>query len=114
MHVTPELPLSQASMECPGHATQEPTLVVNRRNGGDAPFSISAGADFDATLAVRLPDGSWACNDDAWGLNPGLTFTGADRGEYIVYVGSLNRRMGGPAQVYVTDGNFGPQQTLRK
>lgn len=110
VEVSPELPLSQASMQCPGYATAEPTLVVRRRNGGDAPFSISAGADFDATLAVRLPDGSWACNDDAWGLNPGLTFTRAERGEYTVYVGSLNRRMGGPAQVYVTDGNYGPQQ----
>ena len=108
--VTPELPLSQASLECRGYATARPSLVVRRRNGGDAPFSISAGADFDATLAVRLPDGSWACNDDAWGLNPGLTFTRAERGEYTVYVGSLNRRMGGPAQVYVTDGNYGPQE----
>lgn len=111
--VIPETSLAQADRSCRGHATVRPSLVVRRRNGGDAPFAISAEADFDATLAVRLPDGRWACNDDGWGLNPGLTFTAAERGEYVVYVGSLNNRSGGPAQVYVTDGNFGPQRGLK-
>ena len=111
--VIPETSLAQAGGACRGFATARPSLVVRRRNGGDAPFSISAGADFDATLAVRRPDGRWACNDDGWGLNPGLTFTGAERGEYAVYVGSLGASNGGPAQVYVTDGGFGPERAQK-
>jgi len=94
---------------CPGYSQAAPHLVVRRRNGGNAPMAISARASFDTTLAVQTPDGEWHCNDDAWRLNPGLIFTDGERGEYKVWVGTLSRHESGPAEVFVTDGHFGPQ-----
>lgn len=46
----------------------------------------------DSTLMVFRPDGAYACNDDASGvnLNPSLSFTDVPAGEYLVYVGSFD------------------------
>ena len=46
----------------------------------------------DLTLAVNLPDGTWECNDDAEGLNPGLGFDSPMQGLYNVWVGSFRSR----------------------
>jgi len=52
---------------------------------------VNAGPDNDTTLAVRRPDGTYACNDDsgdpANGLNPLVEILNAAPGEYQIYVG---------------------------
>lgn len=52
---------------------------------------VNAGPDNDTTLAIRRPDGTYACNDDSGdpgnGLNPMVEIENAAPGEYQVFVG---------------------------
>lgn len=53
-------------------------------------ISLYAVSQSDLTLAVRAPDGMWHCNDDAYNLNPGISLTSAQPGDYLVWVGAYN------------------------
>ena len=53
-------------------------------------LSLYATSSSDLTLAVRAPDGSWLCNDDAYSLNPAVSFDNAPAGDYAVYVGAFS------------------------
>jgi hypothetical protein len=54
-----------------------------------ARLSLYVESDADTTLAVRLPSGQWVCDDDTWGLNPAVTLTAAEAGEYRILVGAF-------------------------
>jgi hypothetical protein len=52
-------------------------------------LKILVRSDADTTLVVQKPDGSFLCNDDSDGLNPGIT--GAfSAGTYRIWVGSYD------------------------
>ena len=81
-------PLAPTGMDdCPGFVDPSAPDVVVEWPGGD--LRMTARADFDATLAVAGPDGTWSCNDDGEGLSPVVERSGAPRGRYAVWVGSL-------------------------
>jgi hypothetical protein len=74
---------------CVGHITREPTYVVNWAPSQPTPFAIYLDAERDTTLAIRLPDGSWRCDDDgSVGLNAGIGFPEGAAGFYHVYAGT--------------------------
>ncbi|MCH8491043.1 MAG: hypothetical protein LAT81_14095, partial [Oceanicaulis sp.] len=59
-----------------------------RRRGGA--LVISADADFDTTLAVLAPDGTWFCDDDSGrGVQAELTLRSAEPGVYLVWLGAF-------------------------
>jgi hypothetical protein len=78
--------------ECPGFYSAAPSFNLNY--DGDGPLFVYArtAGDDDLTLAINKPDGTWECNDDAEGLNPGLRFDSPMAGLYSIWVGSFRSR----------------------
>lgn len=87
---------------CVGYVSREPSLVINWAPGDATPFAIYLDAERDTTLAVQLPDGSWACDDDgSVGLNAGLSLSAGEPGHYRIYAGTYGSEPA-PATVHVT------------
>lgn len=74
---------------CFGMIADAPDYRLNFTPGG-LPLNIFAESAGDVSLVVNLPDGSWACNDDANGFNPALTFENPMPGQYDIWVGLVN------------------------
>lgn len=71
---------------CPGYYAGAPSLRLDWAGG---PVAVSTDGDADTTLAVRLPDGQWLCDDDGGeDFLSRLTLPGAP-GEYAVWVGTF-------------------------
>ena len=71
--------------ECVGFFNAAPSI---RYAVAEAPYYLLAESDdADLALAVRAPDGTWACNDDYVGSNPVVEVMGA--GEHAVWVGTF-------------------------
>lgn len=55
---------------CAGHVGQAPDFGLYY-NSGDFPLIVSVASQDDTTLAIKAPDGAWACDDDGGeGFNP--------------------------------------------
>ncbi len=89
---------------CAGHVTREPTANLFW-DGQGGPLYIWAESSVDTTMAINLPDGSWACDDDSAGnLDPGLVFDQALSGRYDIYVGTFSAdRAGAEARLRVSE-----------
>lgn len=74
---------------CVGMIADAPDYRLNFTPGG-LPLNIFAESAGDVSLVVNLPDGSWACSDDAYGFNPALTFENPMSGQYDIWVGLLD------------------------
>ncbi|MFN3597813.1 MAG: hypothetical protein ACK41D_11150 [Rubricoccaceae bacterium] len=73
---------------CPGEIRPDaPDVVVDWRGG--APLRLTTRAARDLALLVRLPDGSWRCDDDTENLQPVVEIADAPRGRYAVWVGAF-------------------------
>lgn len=74
--------------DCTGDIRPDaPDVVVDWRGGG--PLRLTTRAARDLTLLVRLPDGSWRCDDDTDALQPVVEIAEAPRGRYAVWVGAF-------------------------
>lgn len=75
---------------CTGFVTARPDF--NLRVSSPIPFlRIFMEADAgDTTLIIHRPNGSWACADDTYQVNPGIDFEQASAGLYNVWVGSYS------------------------
>ena len=73
---------------CVGFVASAPDVDVMYQAGDVFPLNIYVTSDADTTLAVNLPDGTWACNDDSEGFNPALSFESPQSGLYNIFVGS--------------------------
>lgn len=89
---------------CPGGGwfANAPDFRVHYRAGNLA-LSIYVRAPGDTMLLVNDPGGTWYCNDDAQGLNPGLRFNNPRSGQYDIWVGTYNRSRVNNAVIYVTE-----------
>jgi hypothetical protein len=67
------------------------------------PLILLVRSNADTTLVVNLPDGSWRCNDDFDGVNPGLTFEQPQSGLYNVWIGTFESGALQPASLVVTE-----------
>jgi len=52
---------------------------------------------------VNLPDGTWACNDDFQGTDPGLIFRRPQSGQYDIWIGHYDRGSRVPAQLRISE-----------
>lgn len=81
--------VSNAEGYCTGYVTREPSLQLRYNGGGD--LHIYTAGPADTTLAINGPSGAWYCNDDADGLNAGLSFPAGSSGVYDIYVGTFSQ-----------------------
>ncbi|MBN8552822.1 MAG: peptidase S1 [Caulobacterales bacterium] len=88
---------------CNGFISNPPDFRVNYEAGTDFPLIISAVSDADTTLVVNGADGSWHCNDDHDGLNPAVTFTSPQSGQYDIWVGIYGEATTAPAGLYISE-----------
>lgn len=90
--VHPESPMSPLSREhCAGFGRFDAADAVLTLEGAEAALSLYARSGRDLTIAVRAPDGRVLCNDDAFGLDPAVTFAPAPAGDYHVFVGAYSQ-----------------------
>jgi hypothetical protein len=78
-------------VDCKGFASQAPDFRLHWIGPGTL-LNIYFKADTgDATLVINAPDEKWYCNDDGYGntLNPLITFSNAQNGQYDIWVGSI-------------------------
>lgn len=86
-----EVDASTLDETCVGFVSEAPSLSVNWDGEAEA-INIFYYSDFDPTLILQLPDGSYLCNDDASGnlLDPELTVEAPQAGQYNLWVGSYD------------------------
>jgi hypothetical protein len=71
---------------CKGHTTAAPSYRV-RLSESLPELRFFATGSSDTTLLVRIPSGTFACNDDRFDTNPGVDVADAPAGTYDVWVG---------------------------
>ncbi|MCX7808125.1 MAG: hypothetical protein N2515_05925, partial [Deltaproteobacteria bacterium] len=86
---------------CHGFFPEEPQIVLEVQ-GSTPSIQITAHSSSDTLLAIRLPNGTFFCDDDGGGgVNPAITLNSA-MGRYEVFVGTFQREdQGTPATVFV-------------
>ncbi|MBY0335372.1 MAG: peptidase S1 [Acetobacteraceae bacterium] len=87
---------------CTGSIANAPDVRVNFR-AGSLPFYIFAQSRQDTTLVVNLPDGSWMCNDDFDGVNPGIVLNNPPSGQYDIWIGVFGGGSGIPARLGISE-----------
>jgi hypothetical protein len=80
------IPAGRLGQDCAGTIADAPDVRLNYTGGG-FPLYIFATSRADVTLVVNLPDGSWICNDDFIGTDPGIVLTRPPSGQYDIWVG---------------------------
>ena len=80
-----------------------PDVDLNFSGANGGPLHIYATSDSDTTLIVNAPDGRWYCNDDHSGLNPAVTFSSAQNGNYNIWVGVHGQSSVRPATLHISE-----------
>jgi len=81
---------------CWGYASAAPDYELTYSAGNTFDLYLSATSDNDTVLIVNGPDGSWHCNDDMVGLDPGMMFENPQSGVYDIWVGTYSSGAGTP------------------
>jgi hypothetical protein len=105
------VPAGDSMPECRGYVTSAPDLNLYWNGSGSRLrlFFVPDGATDDTTLVVSTPNGDWLCNDDTYGLNPGIDIDGAPSGVYAIWVGSYMPEQFIPGTLYFTERDIGPE-----
>ncbi len=82
---------SSLGEDCYGYINRDQPDVVLEYDSGAFSLYLYAESEADTALAVRAPDGSWHCNDDApgRGLDPTVSFDSPRSGAYQIWVGTV-------------------------
>jgi S1-C subfamily serine protease len=104
-----EIKVANMGENCSGFISAAPDYRLNwTGNSSHLHFKFAANEESkDATLLVKLPDGGWACNDDAYEgtLNPTVTVENPIAGPYNVWVGSYNDEEFIEGNLFINDGS---------
>jgi large exoprotein involved in heme utilization and adhesion len=98
-----ELDAATLGGDCVGWIDATRADVTLNYTAGNFPLIFLAESRADTTLAVRAPDGTWLCNDDFQGLNPGIVIQRPASGEYRVWIGTYNQGRPEPAVLRITE-----------
>ena len=90
---------------CPGFSDISAPDYVMTLDAAQPMISLYARSQTDLVMAVRAPDGRWTCNDDSFELNPGVSFEGAQAGDYLIFVGAYNPGAMGSYNLYASMGS---------
>lgn len=96
-----EIDAATLSPSCSGFVGRAPDHVLVLR-APEAWLRVFVSAASDTTLVIQRPDGSWSCNDDAFGRNPAVEGAFA-AGRYAIYVGSYHAGVTAPYALSVTE-----------
>ena len=102
--------------DCIGYTTEAPNFRVQWSGESDELriFFTPMDEEGDSTLLVRLPDGSWSCNDDSeFSLDPLVLLDDPKAGRYNIWVGSYSPDREISGKLSVTELNLGPPPFLR-
>lgn len=105
-----EVEASYLGEECAGYAAVAPDFRMTW-SGDSSELRLFFAADDggDTTLLVKLPDGSWVCNDDAAGtVEPMVVLPNPPHGRYDVWVGSYEAGAFVAGTLHVTERNLDP------
>lgn len=87
---------------CVGMVASQPDFELTY-DAGSLPLIFGVISDFDTTLVINGPDGTWYCDDDSGdGTNPVMRIPNAQSGVYDVFVGAFGGNSG-DAQLYITE-----------
>ncbi len=80
---------------CAGYVSDGPTYRLNYSPSTTSSLGLGiyTSADYDTTISIQSPGGSWFCNDDnssLENLNGGYYFSSPESGEYDIYVGTYS------------------------
>lgn len=89
---------------CPGYTGIDAPDLVLTLGESHSLLSLYAMSQTDMVMAVRAPGGQWQCNDDSFGLNPGVQFSNAAPGDYHIFVGAYSQGAGGMYNLYAALG----------
>ncbi len=113
-----EVDAGTQNQNCPGSYPAEASLsfALPQATASLRIFFVSDAPRADAALIVRMPDGAWYCNDDAFnGKQPSITVIGnASTGDVNVWIGSFDPGETIPGTLYVTRGNASPLDPTRR
>lgn len=94
------------SIQCTGFIGLVPTYTFSLTEDVDS-LRVLFNGEEDTTLIVEEPDGTFRCNDDTDGeanINPTVDVERASAGDYRVYVGSYDQRVGIRGTLIVAEG----------
>ncbi len=98
---------SDTDSNCEGFIAADQPDYRLHYSPGDYSLGIFVASDFDTTLIINAPDGSWECNDDLSELennNSGVLFTSPLTGQYDIWVGTYDASDAGTqAQLFITE-----------
>lgn len=87
---------------CVGMVATQPDFELTY-DAGSLPLIFGVTSDFDTTLVINGPDGTWYCDDDSGdGTNPVMRIPNPQSGVYDVFVGAFGGNSG-DAQLYITE-----------
>lgn len=89
---------------CPGFTDVTAPDLVMSLDSARPMLSLYARSQEDLVMAVRAPDGSWSCNDDAFELNPGISLSDAQPGDYLVFLGTYAPEVAATYNLYASMG----------
>ncbi|GGD51384.1 peptidase [Aurantiacibacter arachoides] len=93
------------SGDCRGYISNAPDVRLNYGSGsGTLPLIIGAQSDYDTTLVINAPDGSWYCDDDRGaGVDPLIRFHQPMAGQYAIWVGTYGGSDNYEASLVITE-----------
>ncbi len=87
---------SSWSADCRGYVPASPQHTLTASGAFPNLRVVVNGGSADLTIVVRRPDGTFMCNDDFEGLNPGVEGPFAP-GAYQIFVGTYSQEIGNPS-----------------
>ncbi len=87
---------------CLGYAARDPDFLIELAGEFNRITFLIASSE-DSTLIMNLPNRSWACNDDANGLNPALVLHNAPPGPYRLWIGSYSAETYDESVLYISE-----------
>ncbi|MEE4637161.1 MAG: serine protease [Wenzhouxiangella sp.] len=110
------VPVSYLAGDCVGFAAQAPDYRLHWAGGGsELRILFDAGQQGDDTvLLVNMPDGSWACNDDANAdtVNPMVVVSNPPAGVYDIWVASYYADSYIDGTLHITERGLTPDGNL--
>lgn len=87
---------------CTGMVATQPDFELTF-DAGSLPLIFGVTSDYDTTLVINGPDGTWYCDDDSGeGTDPIMRIPNPQSGVYDVFVGAFGGNSGS-AQLYITE-----------
>ena len=104
-------PAQNVDASCRGYIAGQPQHTLMTRTGFGF-LRVFVQSQGDTTLVVRGANGMVYCNDDHYGLNPGLDLTSLPPGRYDIFVGSYSAGSVSPYALWMSENSAFTPDTI--